>query len=444
MCCGPRSCASCTAPGVTLGRLPSCGFVTERTVGYDGLLVRRSWWRGCVLIQLPPFGRTGLRLCLASGEACRAPHMSNLSVPVHKSVLREAGFSEEYAVLHWIGSLALLSVCGDDVPVCGAYRAWRFGCVHPGALAGADATPAGALDADCSLFESVLQRCAATPGRRFAGNRRVHVLPAIRAVDSMFPDLDAALEHPDSLFSVHVTAKDRGAPVKRLQKALGADAVLEVLGKSDKWLDLTLPQVWVLPRKAKDSHVCSVGCPFVGIVWHEPTLRGSLATAVRDRLRSFLFAASSPVARGSARVCTLAPALCWILSGRHWVSKQRLPACLAYLGFLPAGWALMRDLLPRQKGRAMQKAHELICWWRMCDRITRRRSMAAELHASYAGEADERSPAELRFLRSGGFMLATKRSEPSECTHALAGAAPDEVVSSWSINPRVCMRQLAA
>ena len=113
----PSSCASCTAPGVTLGRLPSCGFVTERTVGYDGLLVRRSWWRGCVLIQLPPFGRTGLRLCLASGEACRAPHMSNLSVPVHKSVLREAGFSEEYAVLHWIGSLAapVFGASGDTL-----------------------------------------------------------------------------------------------------------------------------------------------------------------------------------------------------------------------------------------------------------------------------------------------------------------------------------------
>ena len=60
--------------------------------------------------------------------------------------------------------------------------------------------------------------------------------------------------------------------------------------------------------------------------------------------------------------------------------------------------------------------------------------MAAKLHASYADEADEPSPAELRFLRSEGFMLATKRAEPGECTHAAAGAVPDEVVSSWSVH----------
>ena len=143
----------------------------------------------------------------------------------------------------------------------------------------------------------------------------------------------------------------------------------------------------MLPRKAKDPQVCSADCRFVGIVWHEPMLRSSLAAAVQDRLRSFLFAASSSATRCSARVCALAPALRLLLSGRHWISEQRLPARLACLGFLPAGWALVRDLLPRQKGRAMQKAHELICWWRICDRITRRHSMAAKLHASYADEA---------------------------------------------------------
>ena len=32
-----------------------------------------------------------------------------------------------------------------------------------------------------------------------------------------------------------------------------------------------------------------------------------------------------------------------------------------------------------------------------------------------------------------------KRAEPGECTHAVAGAAPDEVASSWSVNLRLCM-----
>ena len=36
-------------------------------------------------------------------------------------------------------------------------------------------------------------------------------------------------------------------------------------------------------------------------------------------------------------------------------------------------------------------------------------------------------------------MLAARRSEPGESTHATPGPAPDEVVSGWSVNPRLCM-----
>ena len=98
----------------------------------------------------------------------------------------------------------------------------------------------------------------------------------------MFPALDAALMHPSSLFSVHTSTKGCGTAVKRLQKALGANAVLEVLGKSDRQLDVTLPKAWVLLRKATDPQLCSADCRFVGIVWHKPMLRNSLAAAVQD------------------------------------------------------------------------------------------------------------------------------------------------------------------
>ena len=71
--------------------------------------------------------------------------------------------------------------------------------------------------------------------------------------------------------------------MKHPQKALGANAVLEVLGKSDRRLDVTLLKAWVLSRKAKDPQVCSADCRFVGIVWHESMLRNSLAAAMQDR-----------------------------------------------------------------------------------------------------------------------------------------------------------------
>ena len=59
-------------------------------------------------------------------------------------------------------------------------------------------------------------------------------------------------------------------------------------------------------------------------------------------------------------------------------------------------------------------------------------SLAATLHASYAEEADEPSTRELRFMCLGSFMLAAKKFEPDECTHAVPGVASDAVVSGWS------------
>ena len=42
-----------------------------------------------------------------------------------------AGDDSDWVVLHWISSIAFMPICGSDVPVCGAFRAWRFGCIHP-------------------------------------------------------------------------------------------------------------------------------------------------------------------------------------------------------------------------------------------------------------------------------------------------------------------------
>ena len=90
----------------------------------------------------------------------------------------------------------------------------------------------------------------------------------------------------------------------------------------------------------------------------------------------------------------------------------------------------------------MQKAHELICWWRILlvgNHATRRHSLAAELNGRFADEAEAPSADELNFLRSEGFMLRKQATDPDESTYVVPGKAPDEVVSGWSVNPRVCM-----
>ena len=100
------------------------------------------------------------------------------------------------------------------------------------------------------------------------------------------------------------------------------------------------------------------------------------------------------------RVSAPTPTVRTILSGRYWVSDQNLPLRLAHLGFLPADWSLLRDLRPRREERAMQKVHELICWWRVGNRVARRHSLAAELNGRFADEAEAPSADELNFLRS--------------------------------------------
>ena len=88
----------------------------------------------------------------------------------------------------------------------------------------------------------------------------------------------------------------------------------------------------------------------------------------------------------------------------------------------------------------MQKAHELICWWHVSGRVTRRHLLAATLHASYAGEADEPSAAGLRFLRSEGFMLAAcGPNQASAHMRCLARRPMRWCPGGVRVNPRLCM-----
>ena len=62
-----------------------------------------------------------------------------------------------------------------------------------------------------------------------------------------------------------------------------------------------------------------------------------------------------------------------------------------------------------------------------------------ELHRCFVDDAEAPTDAELRFLCSEGLMLGKKEFERDESTFVVPSRAPDEVVSGWSVNLRVCM-----
>merc|ERR1711965_588447 len=82
----------------------------------------------------------------------RRPHLANASVALQPSELVALGCPEVPVVLHWILSPELLPLVGADVPVCGAERAWRFGCVPP-CMLGAEALSSVSFPSeDCAVF----------------------------------------------------------------------------------------------------------------------------------------------------------------------------------------------------------------------------------------------------------------------------------------------------
>ena len=143
---------------------------------------------------------------------------------------------------------------------------------------------------------------------------------------------------------------------------MGNDAVLLVLQHTGG--KLILPGAWVFQRDCKKLHVRAVRHASVTLAVHNLAF-AALASCLVEQLRLFLLAACAPDMLRKLCVAALTEALQAVLRSRHWIRAQNLPQRLAHLGFLPSGWSLLRDLLPRRAGRAMQKVHELICWWQV-------------------------------------------------------------------------------
>ena len=120
--------------------------------------------------------RADLHCCLADSEAYCGPHMTNLSVTLQESALRDAGDNGDWVVLQWISSIAFMLICGSDVLVCGAFRVWQFSCVHPLLLEDRDVSVNENMNDKCWAFWCVLGHKGEQLGWCLTDHYCVHIL----------------------------------------------------------------------------------------------------------------------------------------------------------------------------------------------------------------------------------------------------------------------------
>ena len=192
----------------------------------------------------------------------RHPHLSNASVAFQPSELEDLGYSVPVVVLHWILSPELLPLTGGDTPVCGADRAWRFGCVPPCLLSAPACASAAFPSDDFALFCTLLSDADgffAPFWVLWERRKRVHIFPCICGDPFDFDELRSAIEHPDSLLSFHAEAS-AGAHMPRARLTAlvpTAPSWFGLQGPADDCL--VLPVAWDTAVTAKQSglhHAC--------------------------------------------------------------------------------------------------------------------------------------------------------------------------------------------
>ena len=369
-------------------------------------------------LQMPdaPVFATDLRVALLSVRGPeRRPHLTNASVAFQPPELAALGYASPTMVLHWILSPELLPLVGNDVPVCGADRAWRFGCVPPCLLS---AETRDSIDSvtfpsmDCALFCKLLgeTRDDGVPSRHFRElwdrRKRVHIFPCMKGSPFELEELRQALEHPDSLLSFHVEAgKDARVLIGRLRALVPDTPPWSVLrGPADG--HLVLPAAWDTALTAKQSGLYQATRMHAYVAPHGRYTPVDVYEKLAEGARAFFFAATPVSALGAraAGLPPLPPSVAHVLKGRHWLAGSGVAGQLALLGFLPRRWSYTRDLYSRRTGRALQKAYELLCWWRLSDRVHRRRTLTLELEAELDKDA-------LADLDPDAHALALLRSE---------------------------------
>ena len=152
--------------------------------------------------------------------------------------------------------------------------------------------------------------------------------------------------------------------------------------------------------------------------------------------RAFLYAATPASVLGARAAEPPLPAgATRVLTGRHWLSGDAVAGQLTLMGFLPRSWACIRDLYSRRSRRALQRAYELLCWGRLSDRVSRRRTLALELEAELDKRAVVKTDPDahaLVLLCSEHLCSPAGTPSPVLCTRKVAGLAPDEIDSGWS------------
>ena len=231
----------------------------------------RAW------LQLPdaPAFAADLKVALLSvRHPERRPHLSNESVAFQPSELEALGYSVPTVVLHWILSPELLPLVGNDTPVCGAERDWRFGCVPPCPLSASAYDSADFPSDKCALFCRMLSETydsdvSFTPFRvLWEGRKRVHIFPCMKGDPFELCELRLAVGHPDSLLSLHVEAGDGVYRLRdRLRSPVPDAPSWSVLrGPADG--DLVLPVAWDTALTAKQSGLYSAPRMHAYVVSH--------------------------------------------------------------------------------------------------------------------------------------------------------------------------------
>ena len=201
--------------------------------------------------------------------------------------------------------------------------------------------------------------------------------------------------------------------------------------------DLVLPAAWDMALTAKQTGLHRARRMHAYVVLHGQHALVDVLAKLAEGARALFYAATpvSTLGTRAAELPLLLSSVAHVLTGRHWLAGDGVAGQLALLGFLPRHWSYTRDLYSRRAGRALKKAYELLCWWRLSDRVHRRRALAlklnAELDADALAELDLDAHA-LALLRSECLGKMSELSFSVSCTRRVVGLASDEIESGWS------------
>ena len=182
--------------------------------------------------------------------------------------------------------------------MCGADRAWRFGCVPPCLLSTSTCDSADFPSDDCALFCTLLSEMhddstSFAPFRiLWEGRKRIHIFPCIKGDPFKPSELSLAVEHPDSLLSFHVKAGDGAYKLRDRLRALVPDAPLWFVLRGPVDGDHVLLVAWDTAMTAKQSGLYHTLRMHVYVVSHGQHAIEDIVQELAAGARAFFYAAT--------------------------------------------------------------------------------------------------------------------------------------------------------